>query len=1343
LRWPLLRLPAAILAGLALLLVLCAPASAISQHGHEFAFSFGEAGNGSEQLEHPSGVAFGQQSGDIYVADRDNNRVQVFEPHGAGKPTLVKSISVPYPVAIAVDNSSESSDPSKGDIYVVGITAAELKAKEKEEEEPEVFLVYKFSAKGSLIMKLKKIKYKHKEKAGVEEEEFEEEFEEVKGIAVDSKGTVLVHQGEEIYEFSNATKSKGFAHLEAEGEARPGLAVDGEGNIYAGVDEASEPSSLESELSTVIEAEDELAGILPEEGFAVVTELNSKGEFKVPQLDAEFTTGVAVNPIDEAALGVDERNDVYITNVSPYAGKTATTVAAFNPHHELIQRIEIPHGGAGQYGSGIAVDPKTGTLYVADATADDVEVLELEKAGAPTVGGLTACTLGGGAGCPTAAGAVKLSAQVDPRGNDTKYHFEYGPSACTPQPSTCSSTPEQDAHSGYADVSAVEEITNLPAGTYHYRIVASGKGQASEERTFTIVAAPADALPDGRQWELVSPPEKSGNEPEPMQDVGSTLRAAEAGGAITYAADGPMGTGIEGSRNPEYGQILSIRGQHGWSSRDLTTPHDNGLGVKSLEKPSEYADFSPDLALGLLEPYVGYVHQGQWAEPALAPPVSAHEKELHAEGKEYAEKSIYLRANPPLEPEPGEAADYEQALANGEAMGNPGYLPLVTEESGLGHPFGGGFKVPHNLGVEFALLATPDLSHVVFKSWKASPGMYEWGPGGHIQLIGLLPKAGAVSCAGEACEARPPEGVEPGSWEGRPQRNAISNDGSRIFFTQEGVGTNGHLYVRDTATQETVQLDVPNGVTEPGKPKPRFETASTDGTKVFFTDSQKLTTGSRANGSAPDLYVAELSGGQETPLSVKIVDLTPEGNAGESADVPEASSSGGGVIGASEHGSYVYFVASGALAPGSERASCYAISEGEGTCNLYVRHYNGSEWEPTRLIAVLSGADAATWGEPFNRLGSELPLMSSRVSPNGEWLAFMSERPLTGYDNEDRGSEAPGERLDQEVFIFNAQSGNLVCASCNPTGKRPAGVFDHGQKLPPNAGAGEESEGVGLVADRDEIWNEHWLAGSLPGWTATTTLTSIYQSRYLSNSGRLFFNSPDALVPAVEEEINAGKTSKEKVYEYEPQGLGSCTSASGCIGLISSAGAEHETAFLDASANGNDVFFLSASPLVQADKDQSFDVYDAHVCEAAAPCLPPPAAAEVPCAETRTCRPGTFTGSGYQAPASTGTGSGNGTPTTQVLHEKTGQPPTQKPKPTVAQQLANALKGCKAQKSKGKRTACEKRARAKYRPLLLAEALKACRKDKAKARAACEKAARKKYSAKTATKARRARVGRR
>ncbi len=77
---------------------------------------------------------------------------------------------------------------------------------------------------------------------------------------------------------------------------------------------------------------------------------------------------------------------------------------------------------------------------------------------------------------------------------------------------------------------------------------------------------------------------------------------------------------------------------------------------------------------------------------------------------------------------------------------------------------------------------------------------------------------------------------------------------------------------------------------------------------------------------------------------------------------------------------------------------------------------------------------------------------------------------------------------------------------------------------------------------------------------------------------------------------------KEDVYEYEPEGVGSCTYSSGCIGLISSGTSNQESAFLDASENGDDVFFMTSAQLVPADTDDAYDIYDAHVCSESSPC---------------------------------------------------------------------------------------------------------------------------------------------
>ncbi len=1458
---------------LATLLGFSAPASALTQQGHSFAFSFGVPGHSSGQLDEPSGIAVNESTGTVYVADRLNNRIQEFESSG-GKFVPGKSIEVPYPTSIAVDNSTESSDPSKGDIYVVGATAAEAKELQLEGTTPEEFLVYKYSEKGSLIKKIKKIKGKEVFEEGEkkETETFEEELEVVRGVAVDSHGSLFVDDEEAIFEFNNASKNKAIAHFESEGgETTEGLAVDSQDNLYAGVESPEEASELEEQLTAQNKQEDRAAGLLSAGvfEFGVVSELKLSREtasVEVPEFDPEFSPAVAVNTAASAVNGVDERGDVYITNVASSAGKPISTVAVFNAHHELIQHIAVPKEGTeGQFGDGIAVDAKTGVVFASIAKADTVDVFEREKEGPPTIVGLTACTLGGGPGCPGGAGVAKLSAQLDPHGVATKYRFEYGAAVCAAEPSPCTSTTEATSGKGFEDEVVSAELEGLAAGTYHYRIVAkSPAGEASEEHTFTIMSAASGALPDSREYELVSPAQKEGNEPEPIASAGSTLRAAEDGHAITYAADGPMGGCTEGNRNPEYDQLLSSRGGLGWSTCNITTPNDTGTGIAPSKVP-EYADFTANLALALVEPYPSYARGGSvFAEPPLAPPVSRHEGELANAGQEYLENTMYLRADPPQQPQASETANYQQAVEHGraraqetgspQAAGGGGYISLVNELNAPGYePFGGGAEAGENKGIEFTQVATPDLSYGVLVSRRAATGAYEWGPQGQIQLISEVPEAPAVSCSdsgalevsvekatggtvqykftdntrtssvkyetaaigydataaevakafeeatatnpsGETlalpagslvasagpldtsavvltvhnpavgsfsaltavetalegpnepgnkksaglrytgCKALGADEVSVGGANQGTQRNAISQDGSRIILTvgnAAGGGQTQHLYVRDTATEATLQLDVPAAGAGAGPLDPMFQTASVDGSKVFFTDTQRLTSNSKATELTPDLYVAELSGGEGEgePLVSKLIDLTPEGNGGESADVPayEQYKWSGGVMGASEDGSYIYFAASGALAPGATRGACYAEQEPTASCNLYVRHHGESGWEPTRLIATVSAEDGPDWGDDKTapvHTGGDLSFMASRVSPNGAYLAFMSYRSLTGYDNEDRTGHEP----DEEVYLYSAGKGDVVCASCNPAGEQPAGVLDLQSS---EGGVQEGAEGVGLVADRTGVWNKHWLGASLPGWTTLNLYKSTYQSRYLSNEGRLFFDSPDTLVPAVKEEVEEGNTSKEKVYQYEPGGLGSCASAAGCISLISSAGAKHEATFLDASANGNDVFFLSAEKLTQQDIDQSFDIYDAHACEAASPCLPPPAGAQPVCRSAEECRPGGYSSSSYEAPASSAEGPGNPAPKTQEsLGEKTVTTPL-----TPAQLLAKALSVCKKDKNHSKRAACEKSARAKYYPKLLAAALKACKKDKGSKRKTCETTARRHFTIQKAKKA--------
>ena len=93
---------------------------------------------------------------------------------------------------------------------------------------------------------------------------------------------------------------------------------------------------------------------------------------------------------------------------------------------------------------------------------------------------------------------------------DTNYRFEYGPSTAY---GTSVPVPDGDAGSGTADVAVNAPIEGLsPGTTYHYRVVAVNSLGTVDgaDRVFKTQALKSPGLPDGRAWEMVSPPNKHG-----------------------------------------------------------------------------------------------------------------------------------------------------------------------------------------------------------------------------------------------------------------------------------------------------------------------------------------------------------------------------------------------------------------------------------------------------------------------------------------------------------------------------------------------------------------------------------------------------------------------------------------------------------------------------------------------------------------------------------------------------------------------------------------------------------------------------------------------------------------
>ena len=379
-----------------------------------------------------------------------------------------------------------------------------------------------------------------------------------------------------------------------------------------------------------------------------------------------------------------------------------------------------------------------------------------------------------------------LQSEVNPLGNETRVYFQYGGESCQANPGACTDVPAlpgTDIGAGQTDEATSQTLGGLKAGaTYFYRVLASNSLGTAEgpQHAFTTRAAEPFVLPDHRAWEMVSPPDKQGAPVEALTREGGVILASEDGDSFTYVANGALDEEAQGNRSPEWQQVLATRGEHGWSSQDIATPNAKAKGVTAGATP-EYQFFTPDLSLALVQP----TQLGLDAEPPLAAGVT--------------QATMYIRDN-----------------------ATETYLPLVTEgDVAAGTVFGGQIRFVN---------ATPDLSHVVIGSAVAltgsssAPGLYEWSQG-QLQLVSVLP-SGA-----------PAKGAELGY--ANVAANAISTDGSRLIWTTPETEKFGHLYMRDSETGETVQLDAAQGVHEPsGVGSARFQTASSDGSRVFFTDRQ-------------------------------------------------------------------------------------------------------------------------------------------------------------------------------------------------------------------------------------------------------------------------------------------------------------------------------------------------------------------------------------------------------------------------------------------------------------------------------------------------------------------------
>ncbi|HEV7493176.1 hypothetical protein [Baekduia sp.] len=437
------------LATIALLVFGAASASALQTH--VFSSSFGNSGSGAGQVSSPSGVAINVTTHDVYVADTANLRVDQFSSAGSfirawgwgvadGLPSL-EICTLSCQAGIPGTGAGQFTTPtfiavdnsagaSAGDVYV-GDTATNQ--------------VQKFTASGSLITAWGSGGKLDGTTAT------DGPFGALAGIAVDTTGNLNV--------FDTSTRLFRFAQdglfitdlTTARGTSANGLAVDAANNFF----------KVNGDLS--------------------VEEFQADGTDTGQVTASNATTGIAT----DSATG-----DLYVdTGAAIEHYSFPACVPAFFSGCTPADTFASGHLAAG---AGLAVDPTTGTIFVADAGNQQISVFgpvifpDATTAAADAVAKHTA-TLNGHVD-PAGGGAVSACAfEITDDATFQAQGYAGASTVACDQP-----TPIAAA----ADVTAA--ATGLVAATtYHFRLLATDAQGTAQGQDQTLTTSPAVDLTIG------------------------------------------------------------------------------------------------------------------------------------------------------------------------------------------------------------------------------------------------------------------------------------------------------------------------------------------------------------------------------------------------------------------------------------------------------------------------------------------------------------------------------------------------------------------------------------------------------------------------------------------------------------------------------------------------------------------------------------------------------------------------------------------------------------------------------------------------------------------------------
>jgi hypothetical protein len=582
------------------------------------------------------------------------------------------------------------------------------------------------------------------------------------------------------------------------------------------------------------------------------------------------------------------------------------------------------------------------------------------------------------------ASSADLRAQINPLGEDTEYRFEYGTDTTY---GTSAPIPDADIGSAISDQSVSQQITGLTSDTtYHFRVVAhNAEGTViGSDHTF-VYDTSGGGLPDGRAYEMVTPPDKGGavvgSESHTIAADGSSLAgfSSEAFAGITNGELAPSAAAIY-----RFGRTAS-----GWATTPLTSDALGGVSIgvdDSLWHPAQQGTGVDHLFLGNAngaKTDIGPV----WPS-VLGPQPTSHYSVVGA-ASDASQGVLFTISDQSL------LWPFDESI-------------LAQGTSSLYEYTGTGNAAPTLVGVSGAAGSTTLISQcgTVLGSPAFLGSMYN-----AISQSGQTVFFTALGANNHNCAGAQPPVDELFARIGGLQTVAISEPSSADCSTC------------NTATPADAL----------------FEGASADGSKVFFTTTQQLTNSD--TDTSRDLYSYDFN----APAGQRLVQLSGGGNGDPT---PGSGAQVEGVSRISEDGSHVYYVAGGVLTtdPNGEGQSARAgadnlyVSEpdpanlgqlstafvallcsGPATSGAVADSQCPASLNSDPWTLGSNHNDQGLWSHGADGGDSSRP---AQVTPDGRLLLFTSYGDLTAGDT----SQA------RQIFRYDSQSGQLTRVSIGESG---------------------------------------------------------------------------------------------------------------------------------------------------------------------------------------------------------------------------------------------------------------------------------------------------------------------